>query len=162
MLPPWSCQCSWDFSSRDLIPVYVRYFQPLWRSWSVISSAIMEIMVLCISSSWRFWSMYIVRGYDHICDIMHYAYSWPLYFYVSSTAICICSHMQRLIIGLYWWMAGSSSLHFWDGFYNVFRPSCYPSDLTPGRSHIYGLPCPSADSLDPMDLYYTLMFQVHP
>ena len=33
---------------------------------------------------------------------------------------------------------------------------------TPGRSHIYGLPCPSADSLDPMDLYYALMFQDHP
>ena len=31
-----------------------------------------------------------------------------------------------------------------------------------GRSHIYGLPCPSADSLDPIDLYYTLMFQEHP
>ena len=24
----------------------------------------------------------------------------------------------------------SSLLQFWDGFYNVFRPSCYPSDLT--------------------------------
>ena len=30
------------------------------------------------------------------------------------------------------------------------------------RSHIYGLPCPSADSLDPIDLYYTFMFQDHP
>ena len=25
---------------------------------------------------------------------------------------------------------GSSLIHLWDGFYNVFRPSCYPSDLT--------------------------------
>ena len=33
---------------------------------------------------------------------------------------------------------------------------------TLGRSHIYGLSCHSADSLDPMDLYYTLMFQDHP
>ena len=33
---------------------------------------------------------------------------------------------------------------------------------THGWSHIYGLPCPSADSLDPMDSYYPLMFQVHP
>ena len=33
---------------------------------------------------------------------------------------------------------------------------------TLGWSHIYGLACPSADSLDPMDLYYTLMFQYHP
>ena len=30
------------------------------------------------------------------------------------------------------------------------------------RSNIYGLPRPSADSLDPMDLYYALMFQDHP
>ena len=33
---------------------------------------------------------------------------------------------------------------------------------TLGRSHIYGLPCFSANFLDPMDLYYTLMFQYHP
>ena len=32
MLPPWSCRCSWDFSAHDLIPVYVRYLQPLLRS----------------------------------------------------------------------------------------------------------------------------------
>ena len=88
MLPPWSCQCSWDLSSRDLIPVYVRHFQLLWRSWSIIASVIMEIMVLCISSSCRFWSMYIVRGDDHLCDILYHAYSWPFYSYVSGTAIC--------------------------------------------------------------------------
>ena len=34
--------------------------------------------------------------------------------------------------------------------------------ITPCRSHIYGIPCPSADSLDPMDLYYALMFEYHP
>ena len=33
---------------------------------------------------------------------------------------------------------------------------------TLGRSHLYCLPCPSADSLDLMDLYYTLMFQYYP
>ena len=33
---------------------------------------------------------------------------------------------------------------------------------TPGRSHIYGLPYPSKESLDPMDLYYALMFQYNP
>ena len=26
---------------------------------------------------------------------------------------------------------------------------------THGESHFYGLPCPSADSFDPMDQYYT-------
>ena len=71
-------------------------------------------------------------------------------------------------------LPGSSLLHFWDGFYNVFQPSCYPYDLThqeayviddfttPGISHIYGLPYPFVDPLDPMDLYYPLMFQDHP
>ena len=51
--------------------------------------------------------------------------------------------------------------------YNVFRPLYYPSDLTHqgayvivdftthGRSHIYGLPCPSKNSLDPMDHFCT-------
>ena len=70
-----------------------------------ISSAFVEIMVLCISSSWRFWSMYIVRGDDHICVIMFHAYSWPLYSYVSGTAICICS-MYR-VVSLYYadWVA---------------------------------------------------------
>ena len=33
-----------------------------------ISSAIMEIMILCISSSWRFW-LYIVHGDDHLCHL---------------------------------------------------------------------------------------------
>ena len=52
-LPPWSCQCSWDFSSRDLIPIYVRYFQPLWRSWSTIY----------LQPSWRSWYfVYIHHG----------------------------------------------------------------------------------------------------
>ena len=68
----------------------------------------------------------------------------------------------------------SSLLHFWDGLYNLFWPSCYPSDLTHkgasviadfttlGRSHIYGIPCPFVDSLDPIYIYYTLMFQYYP
>ena len=57
MLPPWSCQCSWDFNSRDLIPVYVRYFQPLWRSWSTIY----------LHPSWRSWSfVYLHHGESEI------------------------------------------------------------------------------------------------
>ena len=131
-------QCSWDFSSRDFIPVYVRYFQPLWRSWSVISSAIMEIMVLYISSSWRFWSMYIVHGDDHTCHILYHAYSCPLYSYVSRTTICIWSYMQSCIIVL-WWLGGwssiwdSSLLHFWDGIIMYFIHR-----MTPLTSHIRG------------------------
>ena len=35
--------------------------------------------------------MYILCGDDHLCNILYHAYSWPLYSYVSETAICICS-----------------------------------------------------------------------
>ena len=95
----------------------------------------------------------------------------PLYSYVSGAAVCTCSHVQCLIIVLYYWMAGSSTWFFitpllgW--IYNVFRPSYHPSDLTHygasvtadftthGGSHLYGFPCPSADSLDHMDHFFT-------
>ena len=33
---------------------------------------------------------------------------------------------------------------------------------TCGGSHIYGLPYPYEDDLDPMELYHTFMFQYHP
>ena len=42
------------------------------------------------------------------------------------------------------------------------RPTVIADFTTPSRSHIYGLPCPSTYSLDPMDLYYALMFLDHP
>ena len=104
-----------------------------------ISSPILEIMVLCISSSWIFWSMYIVRRDDHICDIMYYAYSWPLYSYVSRTAICTCSYMQICIIVLCWlggWSSiwDPSSRHFWDGLIMYFGHR-----MTPLTSHIRGI-----------------------
>ena len=96
--------------------------------------SLVEIMVLCISSSWRFWSMYIVRGDDHICSIMYHAYSWPLYSYVSGTARCICRLYAELYYGimLIGWLVfhlGTfiTSLLGWT--YNVFRPSYNPSDL---------------------------------
>ena len=41
-------------------------------------------------------------------------------------------------------------------------PGVIDDFTTHGWSHIYGLPYPSTESLDPMELYYTLMFQVHP
>ena len=103
-----------------------------------ISSAFVDIIVLCIYSSWRFWSMYIVRGDDHICSIMFHAYSWPLYSYVSGTAICICSYMQSCIMVLCWLGGWSSiwvpsSLHFWDGLIMYFGHR-----ITPLISYIRG------------------------
>ena len=118
------------YAASLIVPVFMR-FQLSWLDSSICqifpatleiliycrSSTILEIMVLCISSSWRFWSMYIVRGNDHLCDILYHAYSWPLYSYVSRTAICICSYVQSCIIVLCWlggWYSiwYSSLLHF--------------------------------------------------
>ena len=114
--------------------------------------------------------MYIVRANDHLCDILYHAYSWPLYSYVSGTAICICSPMQRYLYYTIGWLVlppDSSSLHSWDGLIMYFS-----HHITPRTSHIRGhllqlilphlvnhtcmaFPCPSAYSLDPMDLFYT-------
>ena len=130
----------------------------------------MEIMILCIYSSWRFWSIYTVSCDDHTCHILYHAYSWPLYFYVSRTAICTCSHMQIYLYCIDGWLVlppSSSSLHFWDGLIMYFGHRITPlashirgasvtdNFTTHGRSHIYGLPCPSVDSLDPMDYFCT-------
>ena len=52
--------------------------------------------------------LYIARGDDHTWHFVYHFYSWSLYSYVSVTAICIYSHMQILIIVLYWWVVGSS------------------------------------------------------
>ena len=101
-----------------------------------ISSAFVEIMVPCISSSWRFWSMYIVCGDDHICVIMFHAYSWPLYSYVSGIAICICSYRQSCIMVLYGGWSSicvPSSLHFWDVLIMYFGHR-----ITPLISYIRG------------------------
>ena len=136
----------WNFiyATSLIMPVFMR-FHLLWLDSSVyqISSTIMkilihciysyfmEIMILCISSSWRLWSIYIVHGDDHTCHILYHTYSWPLYSYVSETAISTCSYVQSLIIVLYYWMDSYSSITPLLGWnYNVFWPSYHPSDLT--------------------------------
>ena len=50
--------------------------------------------------------MYIVHGDDHLCDILYHSYSWPLYSYVSMTAIFICSMCR--VVSLYYddWVVG--------------------------------------------------------
>ena len=107
------------YATSLIVPVFMR-FQLSWLDTSIwqmfpatmeiliycISSTILEIMILCISSSWRFWYMYIVCGDDHICDIMYYAYSWPLYSYVSGTAYVLAVVCR--VLSLYYadWVAG--------------------------------------------------------
>ena len=140
--PYWWCLL---YATSLIVPVFMR-FQLSWLDSSIcqifpaimeilihyIYSSFMEIMILCISSSWRFGSIYIVCGDEHTCHILYHAYSWPLYSYISETAICTCSHVQSLIIVFL--MAGSSTWFFitpllgWTC--NVFRPSYYPTELT--------------------------------
>ena len=86
MLPPWSFQCSWDFSSRDLIPVYVRHFQPLWRYWSI----------LYLQPFWRSWSVvYLHHGDSDLC-ILYVAMTT----YVISCIMPIHGHCNLMYPGL--------------------------------------------------------------
>ena len=79
--------------------------------------------------------LYIVRGDEHTCHILyimpihgHCTLMYPGLLHVFAIAcrdwLLICTD-EWLVLPL-----GSSLLHFWDVFYNVFWPSCYPSDLT--------------------------------
>ena len=64
--------------------------------------------------------MNIVRGNDHLCDILYHAYSWPLYSYVSRTAIFA---VMCIVVLLYYvvWLA---SLPF-----GILHHSTYGMDL---------------------------------
>ena len=135
----WSCQCSWDFNSRDLIPVYVRYFQPLVRSWSIIY----------LHPLWRSCSVvYLHHGDSDLC-IWYVAMTT----YVISCIMPIHGHctlmypglldifvdyMQSCIMVLCWLGGWSSiwvpsSLHFWDGLIMYFGHR-----ITPLISYIRG------------------------
>ena len=138
MLPPWSFQCLWDFSSRDLIPVYVRYFQPLWRSWSTIY----------LQPSRRSWSfVYIHHGYSNLFILYMEMTTHVIFCIMPIHGHCTLMHPGLLYVLavmcrvwlLYYtigWMVlppGSSSLHLWDGLimYFVHR-------MTPLTSHFRG------------------------
>ena len=117
-------QCMSDIFSHhygDLDPLYIFI---LHGDHDPLYIFIMEILI-CLYCTWR---------WPHMSHFVYHAYSWPLYSYVSDTAICICSHVQSLIIVFYCWMAGSSTWFFitpligWTCI--VFWPSYHPSDLT--------------------------------
>ena len=113
--------------------------------------------------------MYIARGDDHLCDILYHGHCTLMY----PRLLYVFAVMHR-VVSLYSadWMAGSSTRFFITSLlgwtYNVFRPSYHPSDLTHyeasvtadftthGESHLYGLPCTFAYSLDPMDHFCTI------
>ena len=136
MLPPWLCQCSWDFSSHNLIIVYVRYLQPLWRSWSI-----MYLQLLWRSQSTVYIHhgdsdlLYIIRDDDHTCHVLYimpiHGHCTLMYLGLLHVFAVTCRYLS--LYCTHEWLVlppGFSLLHLWDGFYNVFRPSCYPSYLT--------------------------------
>ena len=136
MLPPWPCQCSWYFNSHDLIPVYVRYLQPLWRSWSIIY----------LQLTWRSWSFVYLHHGDSDTSILYVAMTTHVIFCIMPIhghctlmylrLLCVLAVMCKFWLLYYTvgWLVlppGSSSLHFWDGLimYFVHR-------ITPPTSHI--------------------------
>ena len=139
MLPPWSCQCSWDFSSHDLILVYVRYLQPLWRSWSIMYLQLLRrswsIVYLHHGDSYL---LYIVRGDDHTCHIL---YIMPVHghctlMYSGLLYVFAVTCRDWLLYYTDGWQVlppGSSSLHLSDGFIKYFG-----HHVTPLTSHIRG------------------------
>ena len=115
------------FQLSCLILVYVRCFQPLWRSWSIIY----------LQSSWRSWRFY---------DSLYCTWRWPnmLYCIMPIHGHCTLLYpglvylfaVMYRVVSLYSvdWMAGSSTGFFITSLlgwtYNVFRPSYDPSSLT--------------------------------
>ena len=155
----------WHFiyATSLIVPIFMRYHLS-WPDSSILSDIFIHYGYLV---------HYISYMAMTTCDICYYAYSWPLYSYVYGTATSIFA-ITWWDLSLYCtneWLVlppGYLLLHFWDG-YNVFWPSCYPSDLphlgasiiadftTLGRSHLYGLLSPSTNSLNPPCSNYTLM-----
>ena len=93
----------------------------------------------------------------------------PIHGHCTLMYLQLCAKLYhcKVLIGWLVLPLGSSSLHFWDGLIMFFS-----HHMTPLTSHIrghmlqlilphmvdhtfYGLPYPSADSLDPMDHYCT-------
>ena len=93
----------------DLGPLYVFIIEIL--IYYILYMAMTTHVTVCIS--WLFMAIVL------LCI-------WDCYMYLS--------HVQSFIIVLYYWMAGSSTWFFitpllgW--IYNIFRPSCYPFDIT--------------------------------
>ena len=89
-----------------------------------ISSSIMEILIHCV--------LYVVMTIHDTLYIMHIHGHCTL-MYLGQLHVFAVTCWDLSLYCTDGWLVlppGYSLLHFWDGFYNVFRPSCYPSDLT--------------------------------
>ena len=110
--------------------------------------------------------MYIVCGDDHTCYIVSFLFMHILLLCIQDRCIYLqlCAELYHFIVLIGWLVLplGSSSLHFWDGLimYSSHRMTPLTSHIRGHLlqlilPHIYGLPCLSTDSLDPMENFCT-------
>ena len=112
-----------------------------------VSSIIMEILIYCTSSSTLEILIYCIL---YVAMTTHVTFCISCLF-MAIVLLCIrdCSMYLQSYAEIYYctdkWLVlppRSSLLHFWDGFYNVFWPSYYPSDLTHQGGHLLQLILP--------------------
>ena len=106
-------QCMSDIFSHygDIDPLYIFRFHG-YSDLFILYVAITTHVIFCIMP---------IHGY---CTLM---YLGLLYVFVVMCRDWLLYYTDGWLV----LPPGSSSLHFWDAFYNVFQPSiCYPSDLT--------------------------------
>ena len=133
-------------------PVYIKYLQPRRRSWFIvyctwrwphmklcISCLFMAIVLLCI----RNWYMYL-QSHANINHCIMLMSGWFIHLglHYSTSRMDFIIYFGHHVTPLTSHIRGHLSI---------------VDFTTLGRSHIFGLPCPSADSLNPMELYYTFM-----
>ena len=130
--------------TMEILIYYILYVAMTTHVTFCISCLFMAIVLLCI----RYCSMYL-QSYAKIdyCTILMDGYFFHLVLHHSTYGMDFIIYFDHHVTPPTSHIRGESVIAYF---------------TTPGRSHIYGLPCPSVDSLYPMDLYYTLMFQDHP
>ena len=137
MLPPLSCQCSWYFSSHDLILVYVRYLQPLWRSDPLYIFSfhgdhdplyifIMDILIYILYVVMTTHVIFCIMPINGHCTLMY-----PKLLYV----LVVMCRVWLLYYTVGWLVLppSSSSLQLWDGLVMYLGHR-----ITPLTSHIRG------------------------
>ena len=119
-------------------------------------------IIRCLHPLWRSCPLYIVRGDDHIWHLYimpihgHCTLMYPGLLYVYLQSYADIYHCILLMSGWFFHLGIDYSTSRMDIMYFGHHVT------TLGRSHLYGLPCPSIDSLDPPCSSYTLMNQESP
>ena len=140
--------------------MYVKYFQPWWRSWSFVYIYHRDYDLSILYVAMTTHVIFCIMPIHGHCTLMYLGLLYVL-------AVMCRVWLLYYTIGWLVLPPGSSSLHFWDGLIMYFihhitpmtshiRGASITADFTThGGSHLYGLPCPSADSLYPMNHFCT-------